>query len=146
MIRPGHEQIRCVVADPPWPCALDEASAELFEVEPSSESSALPAIVAISLAEIHALAPVTAPLAHLWLWAPPQHIDWAHDTARAWGFAPVHLLTWAQPGLVSGDYRPNTQYLLLARKGGPRKNAFGRMSGTHFRWPVPPGGAAGRLP
>lgn len=89
----------------------------------------------MSLEEINAAAPITAPLAHLWMWALPQHVDWAWNAARAWGFEPVHLLTWAKPGYGTGGFQANTEYIVLARKGGPKSNPFGRMPGTHFNWP-----------
>lgn len=89
----------------------------------------------MTLDEIRAARPETEPKAHLWLWSLPQHVDWAYDTARAWGFAPVHLIAWAKPGFGTGGFQANTEYVLLARKGGPKGNKFGRMPGTHYAWP-----------
>lgn len=77
---------------------------------------------------------MTAPLAHAWIWALPQHVDWAYETARRWGFTPAHTIAWTKPGFGTGSFQANTEYVVLTRKGGPRDNAFGRMRGTHFAW------------
>ncbi|MDP1712901.1 MAG: MT-A70 family methyltransferase, partial [Candidatus Nanopelagicaceae bacterium] len=92
----------------------------------------------MSLEAIAAVKPQTTPKAHLWLWSLPQHLDWAWDMARMWGFEPVHLLAWVKPGFGTGGFQANTEYVVLARKGGPKDNAFGRMPGTHFSWPRTP--------
>ena len=89
----------------------------------------------LSLPEICRLAPVTADKCHLWLWVLSQHIDWGYAVARAWGFEPQQMVTWAKPTLGTGQFQCNTEHALICRKGGPVENAFGMTGGTWFDWP-----------
>jgi N6-adenosine-specific RNA methylase IME4 len=92
--------------------------------------------------EIKALAVPSAPQAHLYLWTIAQHVDWGYEVARAWGFDPVILWTWAKPGLGVGRFRCNTEHILVCRKGSRHGNPFGlggrsaqATEGTVFNWP-----------
>jgi N6-adenosine-specific RNA methylase IME4 len=131
------EPVRTVMADPPWPGPVGDWRSRPLTAREYGRRAPSNVYDLMSLEAIRSLrAPVT-PKAHLWLWALPQHVDWAWETARAWGFEPVHLLSWCKPGFGTGGFQANTEYIVLARKGGPKDNAFGRMSGTHYEWPRP---------
>jgi N6-adenosine-specific RNA methylase IME4 len=139
-LRLGCTAFRTVVADPPWPGPIGDWRSTPLLVQPHSlkeHGRKAPGNVykLMSIEAIEACSPLTAPKAHLWLWALPQHVDWAYRVARCWGFAPLHLIAWAKPGFGTGGFQANTEYVLIARKGGPKDNAFGRMAGTHFSWP-----------
>jgi len=138
-MNPGTPQTRTIVADPPWPGPIGDWRAKPLMVQEFSlnkHKRRAPSNVypLMTLEEIAAVSPITAPKAHLWLWALPQHVDWAWQTAIVWGFKPVHLLAWAKPGFGTGGFQANTEYIVLARKGGPTGNPFGKMPGTHFSW------------
>jgi N6-adenosine-specific RNA methylase IME4 len=131
---------RCVVADPPWPGPVGDWRSKPLVVQAYSlkkHKRKAPGNVypLMSLSDIAACRPETADKAHLWMWALPQHVNWAWQMCHDWGFVPAHLLAWAKPGFGTGGFQANTEYIVLARKGGPKGNAFGRMSGTHFSWP-----------
>lgn len=136
----GNTGIKCVVADPPWPGPIGDWRSKPLIVQQYSltkHKRKAPGNVypLLSLDEIKMHCPTTAPQAHLWIWALPQHVDWAWQIAIDWGFKPVHLLAWAKPGFGTGGFQANTEYIVLARKGGPKNNPFGKMSGTHHAWP-----------
>ena len=137
---PGSVLMKTVVADPPWPGPLGDWRSKPLVVQPFSlqkHKRKAPGNVypLMTLAEIRKVAPKTALRAHLWMWALPQHVDWAWKMAKDWGFEPLHLLAWCKPGFGTGGFQANTEYIVLARKGGPQNNAFGKMSGTHYDWP-----------
>lgn len=83
--------------------------------------------------------PLTQPKAHLYLWVINQHVDWGYMLARAWGFEPQQMWTWAKSGLGTGQFQCNSESVLVCRKGGPAGNAFGHSGGTWFNWPRPLG-------
>jgi hypothetical protein len=33
---------------------------------------------------------------------------------------PNYLISWAKPGYGTGGFQANTEYIILARKGGPK--------------------------
>lgn len=120
-----------VVADPPWSPSLGStwATATTDKARPQKHYQTA------TLDEIKSHAPVTAPKAHLWLWALNQHIDWGYEVCRAWGFEPVQTLTWCKPGLGVGRFQCNSEQIILARKGSRHGNPFGPTGGTWFEWP-----------
>ena len=124
---------RTVMADPPWWPKLHAntkgRTAGRYRAGPQRYYKLL------TIEQITALRPETAPKAHLWLWVINQHIDWGYTVARAWGFEPQQMLTWCNPGFGTGQFQSNTEHVLLCRKGGPTGNAFGKTGGTHFTWP-----------
>lgn len=101
---------RTIVADPPWPVhAMRRAkvlAGEHYPVMQIDEIKALP------------IAPLAAEDGHLYCWAVLPMMAEAYDVVRAWGFAPVTLLTWCKPGPgLGGGYRGNTEHLIVARRG-----------------------------
>ena len=123
---------RTVVADPPWWPTLHANTVGRREGKYRAGPQRYYRL--LKLDAIIALRPETEPKAHLWLWALNQHIDWAYEVARAWGFEPQQTVTWCKPGLGTGQFQCNTEQVLLCRKGGPVGNAFGKTGGTHFAW------------
>lgn len=124
---------RTVVADPPWLPTLHAntkgRSEGPYRAGPQRYYRTL------SVGEIVSLCPETQPKAHLWLWVLNQHVDWGYMVARAWGFEPQQMLTWAKPGFGTGQFQSNSESVLVCRKGGPARNAFGKTGGTWFEWP-----------
>jgi N6-adenosine-specific RNA methylase IME4 len=58
----------------------------------------------------------------LWLWAPNAFIvdGTATEVIEAWGFTPKTMVTWAKPGLGTGDWlRGATEHAILAVRGRP---------------------------
>lgn len=101
---------RTIVVDPPWPChgmrRVNVLGGEHYPVMALNEIEALP------------VAEIAAEDAHLYLWAVLPMMAEAYDVVRAWGFAPVTLLTWCKPGPgLGGGYRGNTEHLIVARRG-----------------------------
>jgi N6-adenosine-specific RNA methylase IME4 len=127
------KRYRTIVADPPWTPDLGSTWATRFtdKARPQAhyQTMSLDAIkaVAIDIPWVEQ--------AHLWMWAINQHVDWAFETARAWGFEPVTMLTWAKPGLGVGQFQSNTEHVVLARRGSRHGNPFEATGGTWFSWP-----------
>jgi N6-adenosine-specific RNA methylase IME4 len=131
---------RTIVADPPW---TPELGKTWVGSENGQRRGAPQAQYAtMDLAAIKALAVPAEDQAHLYIWALSQHVDWAYEVARAWGFNPTVLFTWRKPGLGTGRFRCNTEHFLLARKGSRHGNPYGQggrlqqaSEGTCFDWP-----------
>jgi N6-adenosine-specific RNA methylase IME4 len=131
------ELFSTIVADPPWQPDLGGTwGARVDKARPQKFYDTMP------LSDIVALQVPSAPQAHLYLWALTQHVDWAYQVSRAWGFEPVTLLTWCKPGPGVGRFRCNTEHVLVARKGSRHGNPFGQggrhaqaTDGTYFSWP-----------
>lgn len=122
---------RTVVADPAWTPALGSTWRTRFtdKARPQKHYRTL------TVTEIAAMKPTTAPQAHLWLWVLNQHVDWGYEVARAWGFEPQQMLTWCKPGLGNGRFQSNSESVLVCRKGSRQGNPFGATGGTWFAWP-----------
>ena len=128
---------RTIVADPPW---------RIREFSPGGgggagngwgggQSRALP-YQTMALAEILALRPPAAKDSHLYLWTINCALEAAYDVARAWGFKPSTLLTWAKTptGLgLGGTFALSTEFILFARRG--TLAAKRRVDRNWFEWP-----------
>jgi N6-adenosine-specific RNA methylase IME4 len=105
---------RVIVADPPW---------QYGDGDPDfSTRQGLPPYPRMTLAEIAAL-PVES-IANddsiLWLWTTNAHMEHAHAIARAWGFEPKTILTWAKNRMGTGDWlRGQTEHCLMCVRGHP---------------------------
>jgi N6-adenosine-specific RNA methylase IME4 len=104
------KRYRTIVADPPWPChgmrRANVLQGDHYRVMTLDEIKALPVG---DLAEEDA---------HLYCWAVLPLMAEAYDVVRAWGFAPITLLTWCKPGPgLGGGFRGNTEHLIVARRG-----------------------------
>ena len=119
---------RTIVADPPWTPALGANWKTRFtdKARPQKHYRTM------SVADICCLKVPAAKQAHLWLWVVNQHVDWGYEVARAWGFEPWNMLTWAKPGLGVGRFQCNSEHVLVCRKGPRHGNPFGPTGGTWF--------------
>ncbi len=129
------QAFQCVVADPPWTPSLHRNTVGRRKPKNGYRAGPQKYYDTLTLPKICELQPVTANKCHLWLWVLSQHVDWGYAVARAWGFEPQQMLTWAKPTLGTGQFQCNTEHVLMCRKGGPVDNAFGRTNGTWFEWP-----------
>jgi N6-adenosine-specific RNA methylase IME4 len=97
----------------------------------------------MTLAEIEAMpvAGVADKDAHLYLWTINRYVEQAYSVARAWGFRPVCLLTWAKTprGLgLGGAFVQTTEHILFARRGTLK--ALHREPSTWWNWTRPEAG------
>lgn len=124
---------RTIVADPPWWPRLHKNT--VGRTQGPYRAGPQRYYPLMEVEDIERMVPPSAAKAHLWLWVLNQHIDWGYQVARAWGFEPQQTITWAKPGLGTGQFQCNTESVLVCRKGGPADNAFGKTGGTWFQWP-----------
>lgn len=119
-----------IVADPPW-------RVHQPPVWKNGPRRAL-SYPTMSVEEIAAL-PVgglAADNAHLYVWTINRYVEQTYDIARAWGFEPSTLLTWAKSPMgmgPGGAYALTAEYALFARRG---KGAFeSRHPTSWWNWP-----------
>lgn len=123
-----------VVADPPWLPAMALINSPASGIG-APKASPQRHYSTLSVEEICAMVPPTGKQAHLWLWVLNQHVDWGYQVARAWGFEPMQMITWAKPGVGAGRFQCNSEQVLVCRKGTRHGNPFGMTGGTWFNWP-----------
>jgi N6-adenosine-specific RNA methylase IME4 len=128
---------RCIVADPPW--HLPPTGPRTGNGWPGTEGfhSVLP-YPTMTLDEITALpvADLAADGAHLYLWTINRYVEASYAVARAWGFEPSTLITWAKPprGLgLGGPWVLTTEHVLFCRRGSLK--ATGRIDSTWHAFP-----------
>lgn len=124
---------RCIVADPPWRPAISIVNGPASGIG-AEKASPQRHYGTLDVEEIKALRVPAAPQCHLWLWVVNQHVDWGYAVARAWGFEPWNMITWAKPGLGTGRFQCNSEHVLICRKGSRHGNPFGPTGGTWFNW------------
>lgn len=124
---------RTIVADPPWRPRLHQNT--VGRVSGPYRAGPQRYYPTMSVDEIAGLSVPAEGKSHLWLWVLNQHVDWGYIVARAWGFEPQQMLTWAKPGFGTGQFQCNSESVLVCRKGGPVNNAFGKTGGTWKNWP-----------
>lgn len=128
---------RTIVADPPWRFSNAATKADARKKYSTVAVEDLCALPVDSIADSNA---------HLWLWAVNGLMEEAYRVVRAWGFAPVTLVTWCKLGPGVGHYlRNNTEHIIFASRGTPM-TPEAKPLGTWFVWPrgahsVKPGGA-----
>jgi N6-adenosine-specific RNA methylase IME4 len=130
-------KFRCIVADPPW--HLPPSGARTGDGWPGAEGlRSAPPYATLSLDAIKSL-PVenlATDNAHLYVWTINRYIEDVYDVARAWGFRPSTLLTWAKRprGLgLGGAWVITTEHVLFARRG--RLKAQSRIDSSWFHAP-----------
>lgn len=103
-----------IVADPPW--QYDNTSTR------AAAENHYPTMSIQQIAEL----PVkdwTTDQAHLYLWTTNGFLREAFEIVDAWGFEYKTLLTWVKKQIGIGNYfRPRTEHVLFAVKGGLRTN------------------------
>lgn len=129
---------RTIVADPPWKVmggSLAGGVGEGWIFDGPKRTRPVP-YPTMSVEEIKALpvAELADDDAALYLWTINAHVEQAWDIARAWGFKPSTLLTWAKTpmgGGLGGAFGISTEHILYARCGSPVER---RHTGTWFNW------------
>lgn len=122
-LRPPY---RTVVADPPWQYDHDTTKADARKHYGTLPLEALRALPVEAL---------VAEDAHLWLWTTNAMIEGAYTVGRAWGFAPLTVVTWCKDRPGVGHYvRNNTEHLLLFSRGRPMTPAEAPIS-SWYVWP-----------
>lgn len=132
---------RTIVADPPWEVMRGRILGSALFNDPDSYRGApsrpLP-YPTMKVEEIAAL-PVRELAekdAHLYIWTINAYVEQTYAIARAWGFRPSTLITWAKTpigGGMGGTWGLSTEHILFARRG--TCPAIGRITGTWFQWP-----------
>jgi N6-adenosine-specific RNA methylase IME4 len=119
---------RTIVADPPWRYN-NSGGATKANAHHHYDTMDLHDILALPVDTI------AEDSAHLWLWGTNALMEDAYRVARAWGFAPLTIVTWCkkQPGV--GHYlRNNTEHVILASRGKPMVPESKPIA-TWFIWP-----------
>lgn len=104
---------RVIVADPPWRYdnRADDASHRTANPYPDMSTPEIMAMPVRDIAHDDAI---------LWLWTTNAFMEHAFGIARAWGFEPRTILTWAKDRMGTGDWlRGQTEHCLLAVRGRP---------------------------
>ena len=102
-----------IVADPPW----DVKRGPEWGSNGRSRPLTYPTM---SVYEIAAMKVPAAKDAHLYIWTINKYVEDTYWIARAWGFEPSTLLTWAKAprGLgLGGTYSLTTEHCLFCRRG-----------------------------
>jgi N6-adenosine-specific RNA methylase IME4 len=132
---------RTLVADPPW--AQDggpqfpktrKSGRDYYQTSVRSRplpypTMDVPAIESLPVGDL------AAPDAHLYLWVTNRYIEAGYGIARAWGFRPVVLLTWAKAprGIgLGGTFVQTTEHVLFARRGTLKAKT--RVDSTWWQW------------
>ena len=138
-------QFRCIVADPPWQLNIGKTRTARGPVKPgkwndprqSNEAIAPLAYPTMTVYEIAAMpvSGVAAKDAHLYLWTINAHLEAAYMVARAWGFRPATLLTWAKAPMglgLGGTFCNTAEFCLFARRGTLKADS--RVDRTWWQW------------
>lgn len=129
---------KTIVADPPWEPSISKILGPRWTKK--NKGSPHKHYPVMSVEEICAMEIPSDDQCHLWLWVLNQHTDWGHRVAKSWGFEVWQMITWAKPGLGSGQFQCNSEQVLVCRKGSRHGNPFGSnkgggTAGTWFNWP-----------
>ena len=130
---------RTIVADPPWEVArLESPGSQGFGTQKRVLRSVALPYATMSQREICTLpvARLADESAHLYLWTINRYVETSYMVARAWGFRPVTLLTWAKKPMglgPGGAYSQTTEHVLFARRG--KLQALRRVDSTWWEWP-----------
>lgn len=119
------QKYQTIVADPPWRIDLNRKTPHRRSGQKNGRSWAVEHVAQLTYptmsdAEILALCPPAADAAHLYLWTVNAKIEAAYQVARAWGFRPASLLTWAKTPMglgLGGTFCNTTEFCLFARRG-----------------------------
>lgn len=138
------ERYSTIVADPPWkqmggPLRTSGAGEGWRFRKGTGHSKPLPyRTMELDAIKAYPAGDLARPDAHLYLWTTNAYLEHAYDVARAWGFKPSTLLTWAKApmgGGLGGIWGISTEFILYARRGHPE--ATGRVGRTWFQWKRP---------
>ncbi len=130
------KMFKTILADPPWPYNSPRAvvgnggrGSQNGKAANIIQTDVLDHYNAMSLKDIKEL-PISELVednAHLYLWTTNSFMVEAHEVARAWGFKPKTIITWAKikkdrtPSMKTGYwYRSATEHALFAVRGKMR--------------------------
>lgn len=125
---------KTIVVDPPWPSQRAWGGKhKRYQAEDDYPLMSLRDIAMMGISDI------AEDNAHLYIWCTQSKakkdsytnhlvfdtqkvermfVEYAFDLARAWGFRPMNLITWAKTGPGVGNYfQVNSEYLLFAVRG-----------------------------
>lgn len=131
---------RTIVADPPWPYGLGRSNPTTKSTEGLRAHDHYDSMTVTDLCDLR---PPAAEDAHLYLWTTNAFMVEAHEIARAWGFKPKTILTWAKthqddPARVSmktGYYfRGATEHCLFCVRGSLKLQTSEGLP-TAYLWP-----------
>jgi len=148
------KRYRTIVAAPPWPYdATDGGTLRASATHrPNSFRSPFNGVgiagryQPMSIADLCslAIADLSEPHAHLYLWATNAFMYEAHDVARAWGFTPKTICTWGKitpagrPSMKTGYwFRGATEHWLFCVRGSLRLTTMAPQP-TLWLWPRTP--------
>jgi N6-adenosine-specific RNA methylase IME4 len=126
---------RCIVVDPPWDIQRGPMGKKNANGEWAGKSQSL-GYPTMSVEEIAAMKLPAADDAHLYIWTVNKYVEATYGIARAWGFEPSTLLTWAKNPKkwnIGGAYANTTEFCLFARRG--KLTAQERVMTTWWNWP-----------
>ena len=129
---------RTIVADPPWHLQrLESPGAEAFGTNPHPLRSVHLPYGTMTTEEIAALpvGEMAEDDAHLYIWTVNRYVEATYGIARAWGFKPATLLTWAKAPMglgPGGAYSQTTEHVLFARRGKDVRTS--RADSTWWGW------------
>ncbi len=113
---------RTIVADPPWRVNTGPSWGRNDKTAPLNTNSHRLTYPTMTVGEISSL-PIDELAdddAHLYLWTINRYVESSYALARAWGFKPSTLLTWAKTpkGIgLGGTFALSTEFILFARRG-----------------------------
>jgi N6-adenosine-specific RNA methylase IME4 len=127
-----------IVSDPPWSVRrLDSPGAKGFGTNSVPLRSVSLPYRTMSVEEIASLRVCewAEPNAHLYLWTINAYVEQSYSIARAWGFRPSALLTWAKAPMglgPGGAFSQTTEFILFARRGSLKAKC--RVDSTWWSW------------
>lgn len=140
-------EYRTIVADPPWHYGRMGGGYAWRKGKPSGVSGRpMLAYQTMSVEEIAALPVVdqAADDAHLYIWTTQRYLWDAPAIARAWGFEPNKILTWAKAPTgfcLGGAWGNSSEFILFAKRGKLKaqervpRDWFGWKRGAHSQKP-----------
>lgn len=134
---------RTIVADPPWDVQRIDSpnpkgtQRKAFGAQAHALKSVRLPYPTMHVDEIAALpvADMADEDAHLYVWTINRYVEATYAIARAWGFEPTTLLTWAKAPMglgPGGAFSQTTEHVLFCRRG--RDVRLARADTTWWRW------------
>lgn len=129
---------RTIVADPPWELQrLESPGRAGFGTQRDTLRSVALPYGTMTNGDIAALpvGEMAEPDAHLYVWTVNRHVEATYDIARAWGFEPKTLLTWAKAPMglgPGGTFSQTSEHILFCRRGSDVR--LSRADSTWWGW------------
>jgi N6-adenosine-specific RNA methylase IME4 len=126
-----------IVADPPWDMGKHGRYGGTVFAGQVKEDLPYPTMTVDAIKALP-VATLAAENAHLYLWTVNRYLEDAYAIARAWGFRPAQLLTWAKTPMGKGNggaFSQTTEHCIFARRGTLAH--LQRHPSTWWNWPRP---------